>query len=242
MGKSLRTREVLTDTDHDNDEDNTALPISHSVGQGYLRKISKARLEGKSRPSAKISSTIAHNFRLQETSADPLNRQNNESAALRMSHMSGAAHQSSDDDVRTCLLLPLSLVECCLQWALLSLPQWTKRRSSCFPHYNREIHRTVILSLSSFVLPFGDELIHYLCRTTDSLEWSKRRRICNWKQGLVVDFQDRCHVWRRGVIVSTSPTQVEIKISIKGIDLFEKVETTSRRLAPYTFFTRGRYL
>jgi hypothetical protein len=37
-------------------------------------------------------------------------------------------------------------------------------------------------------------------------------------------------------------TELEIKINIKGIDLFEKVEATSRRLAPYTFFTRGRYL
>jgi hypothetical protein len=26
------------------------------------------------------------------------------------------------------------------------------------------------------------------------------------------------------------------------VDLFEKVERTSKRLAPYTFFTRNRYL
>lgn len=38
MGKSLRTREVLTDTDHDNDEDKTALPLAHSVGPSFIRK------------------------------------------------------------------------------------------------------------------------------------------------------------------------------------------------------------
>lgn len=208
MGKSLRTREVLTDTDHDNEEDNTALPISHSVGSGFLRKISKSKLAGKKESSVKINSTLSINIRLQETRAYQLNRKHYDPATLRVSHLPGATHQSSHDVMRPRLLLSLPVVECCLQRALLSLPQRTKGRSSCFSHHNRETHRTVILSLFSFVLPSSDELIRYLCRTTDSLEWSKRRRINNWKQGLVVDFQDRCHVWRRGVIVSTSPTQV----------------------------------
>lgn len=46
----------------------------------------------------------------------------------------------------------------------------------------------------------------------------------NWKKGLVVDFQDRCNVWRRGVIVNSSESDtVEIKTNIKGMDFFEKV-------------------
>ena len=115
MGKSLRTRGVLTDTDHDNEEDNTALPISHSVGSGFLRKISKSKLAGKKGSSAKISSTFAINIRLQEASAHPLDRQHNEPATLRVSYLPGAAHQPSHDVMRPRLLLPLSLVECCLQ-------------------------------------------------------------------------------------------------------------------------------
>jgi hypothetical protein len=92
-------------------------------------------------------------------------------------------------------------------------------------------------------LPYGPELLKYLCRTTDSSEWAKRRKIANFRQGLVVDFQDKCHVWRRGVIVNVLNTDlIEIKFNVKGIDFFEKVERSSRRLAPYTFFTRSRYL
>ena len=66
--------------------------------------------------------------------------------------------------------------------------------------------------------------MRYLCRITDSSEWSKRRKMVNWKKGLVVDFQDRCNVWRRGVIVNSSELDiVEIKTNIKGMDFFEKV-------------------
>ena len=35
---------------------------------------------------------------------------------------------------------------------------------------------------------------------------------------------------------------LEIRICIKGQEFFEEVEVDSRRLAPFTFFTRGRYL
>lgn len=33
-----------------------------------------------------------------------------------------------------------------------------------------------------------------------------------------------------------------MRINLKGVDSFEKVEVGSRRVAPYTFFTRSRYL
>ncbi len=33
-----------------------------------------------------------------------------------------------------------------------------------------------------------------------------------------------------------------MRLSVKGVESFEKVEVTSRRLAPFTFFTRSRYL
>ena len=97
--------------------------------------------------------------------------------------------------------------------------------------------------LPRFLLPSQPEFLRYLCRTTESAEWAKRRRLINFKQGLVVDFQDKCNVWRRGVIVNTTePGHVEVKINIKGVDLFEKVKIGTRRLAPFTFFTRSRYL
>jgi hypothetical protein len=63
------------------------------------------------------------------------------------------------------------------------------------------------------------------------------------RQSLVIDFQDRGRVWRRGVISNASDSEfVEIKTNIKGMEFFEKVERTSRRIAPFTFFTRSRYL
>lgn len=67
--------------------------------------------------------------------------------------------------------------------------------------------------------------------------------MANYRQGLVVDFQDRTNVWRRGVVVNVvEPGVVEVRVNVKGVESFEKVETSSRRLAPYTFFTRSRYL
>lgn len=38
MGKKLRTREVLTDTDHENEEDNLALPINGTMSSGAIRQ------------------------------------------------------------------------------------------------------------------------------------------------------------------------------------------------------------
>jgi len=34
----------------------------------------------------------------------------------------------------------------------------------------------------------------------------------------------------------------EVRINIKGEEFVENVEITSNKLAPYTFFTRARYL
>jgi hypothetical protein len=65
----------------------------------------------------------------------------------------------------------------------------------------------------------------------------------NYRLGLVVDFQDRSNIWRRGVVVNTSEAGlVEVRANVKDVETFEKVEISSRRLAPYTFFTRSRYL
>jgi hypothetical protein len=65
--------------------------------------------------------------------------------------------------------------------------------------------------------------------------------------GSVLDFQDRYHTWRRGVVVKTLVSNdqtllLEMRIVIKGQEFLETVEANSRRLAPFTFFTRGNYL
>jgi hypothetical protein len=65
--------------------------------------------------------------------------------------------------------------------------------------------------------------------------------------GSVLDFQDRYHTWRRGVVVKTLLSNeqtllLEMRIVIKGQEFLETVEASSRRLAPFTFFTRGNYL
>lgn len=67
--------------------------------------------------------------------------------------------------------------------------------------------------------------------------------MANLRQGLIVDFQDSGKVWRRAVVVSTAESgKVELRLNVKGVESFEKVEVSSRRLAPFTFFTRSRYL
>lgn len=100
-----------------------------------------------------------------------------------------------------------------------------------------------LFSYFRFLLQSGPELVRYLCRTTDSSEWAKRRRISSWRQGLVVDYRDRGQVWRRGVLIKVEDEKtVQVRFNIKGMDFVEKVEKGSRRIAPFTFFTRNRYL
>jgi len=96
-------------------------------------------------------------------------------------------------------------------------------------------------------LPSSTDIIKYLCRATDSQEWTKRRRVSNIRVGTVLDFQDKYNTWRRGVVIKTfmsndQKNMLQIKICIKGDEFFEEVEADSRRLAPFTFFTRGKYL
>jgi hypothetical protein len=115
--------------------------------------------------------------------------------------------------------------------------------TTCPSAFRADTDRKVPYLPLRFLLPNTQELLRYLCRTTESAEWAKRRRVANLRQGLVVDFQDRDKVWRRAVVVSTAEiSKVDLRINIKGVESFERVEVTSRRLAPFTFFTRSRYL
>jgi hypothetical protein len=54
-------------------------------------------------------------------------------------------------------------------------------------------------------------------------------------------------MWRRAVVLKTTlsednKTMVQLKLNIKGMDIIEQVEIGSKRLAPFKFFTKGRYL
>jgi hypothetical protein len=121
---------------------------------------------------------------------------------LLMPHLPRTDGDSSCHDLRTCLLSPLSGLQHRIQRTLLPLPPLAK---SITPHpsqIRRNTHRKVTNHPLRFLVPSGSEFIRYLCRTTDSAEWLKRRQIASYKLGLVVDFQDRCNIWRRGVIVN----------------------------------------
>lgn len=160
-----------------------------------------------------------------------------------MSHLPGTNGFSSHDDLRTRILFPLSRVQCSIYRTLLSLsirPAGTAPYPSAL---RTDTHRKVPYLPLRFLLTNTQQLLRYLCRTTESAEWAKRRRVANLRQGLVVDFQDSGKVWRRAVVVNTSESgKVEVRLIVKGVESFERLEVTSRRLAPFTFFTRSRYL
>lgn len=50
-------------------------------------------------------------------------------------------------------------------------------------------------------MPRSKEIIKYLCRTTDTAEWIKRREIENVKIGTILDFQDDNKIWRKAIVV-----------------------------------------
>lgn len=81
---------------------------------------------------------------------------------------------------------------------------------------------------------------------TDSEEWGKRRKIGNVRVNQIIDFQDTLNIWRKGTVVAVSKENqvlmARVKITIKGDDFFETVEANSRRIAPFTFFTKKKYL
>ena len=108
-------------------------------------------------------------------------------------------------------------------------------------------HKQVSPLQCSFLLPQSTEVIKYLCRTTDSSEWTKRRYVSSVKPGMIVDFQDSFNMWRRAIVVKTFLNNAQkfmaiLKMNIKGSDLLETVEADSKRMAPARFFTKGRYL
>lgn len=81
---------------------------------------------------------------------------------------------------------------------------------------------------------------------TDSEEWGKRRKAGNVRVNQIIDFQDILNIWRKGTVVAVlkenQVLMVRVKITIKGDDFFETVEANSRRIAPFTFFTKKKYL
>jgi hypothetical protein len=67
------------------------------------------------------------------------------------------------------------------------------------------------------------------------------------REGIIIDFCDGLNVWRKAMITSVfggdnEESMVEVKFIVKGEEFREKVEAESNRLAPYAFFTKGRYL
>lgn len=81
---------------------------------------------------------------------------------------------------------------------------------------------------------------------TDSEEWGKRRKAGNVRVNQIIDFQDTLNIWRKGTVVAVSKENqvlmARVKITIKGDDFFETVEANSRRFAPFSFFTKKKYL
>ena len=54
-------------------------------------------------------------------------------------------------------------------------------------------------------------------------------------------------MWRRAVVIKTffskeEKMMVMLKMNVKGTEMIEEVEITSKRLAPSKFFTKGKYL
>ena len=127
------------------------------------------------------------------------------------------------------------------------MPTATKSRPFYSLRFGLEPNQRVLNLLRRILVPRSNELFKYLCRTTDTLEWSTRREVKNPRAGLIVDFQDAFKVWRRAIILSVfvgkeDKLMVKMKTFFKGTELIETIEATSKRLAPLNFFTRSKYL
>lgn len=151
-----------------------------------------------------------------------------------------------NDALRAYVLPQVLRVQQCLQSKLFAVPKKSRSGTVRVESNCRKNHPSVWSYLCRFILPRTDNFLGYLCRMTDSEEWGKRRKIGNVRVNQIIDFQDTLNIWRKGTVVAVSKENqvlmARVKITIKGDDFFETVEANSRRIAPFTFFTKKKYL
>ena len=151
------------------------------------------------------------------------------------------------NELRAYVLLKMSGIKHSSQLELLSLPSIAESRRFYSLHFRWKADWRVLESVSRIVVPRSNEIIKYLCRTSDCFEWIKRREIRDLTPGMIIDFQDAFKVWRRAIILKifTDKNQkrvVDVKTLFKGTEIVETVEINSKRLAPLNFFTKAKYL
>jgi tRNA/tmRNA/rRNA uracil-C5-methylase (TrmA/RlmC/RlmD family) len=121
----------------------------------------------------------------------------------RVSDLSLTYGQTYDDDLWPYVLLSLPWVQRSPQLKMLHVQARTKKGTLYFFLFRWKSHKLVHLSLLRVLLPRSNEIIKYLCRTTDAFEWAKRRELGNIRPGVIVDFQDSFNIWRRAIVLKT---------------------------------------
>lgn len=112
MGKKLRNREILTETDHEEEDQAEALPHLENITHSAIRKNLKKRLLLREAPKMpNINSNSFFILSLQKKMQQPLTRRDHHSQPLLMPHLSRTDGDSRCHDMRTCLLPPLSRLQ-----------------------------------------------------------------------------------------------------------------------------------
>jgi len=81
------------------------------------------------------------------------------------------------------------------------MPHFTQLNQLYWFSLRLENDQSVLFILFRVLVPRSKEIIKYLCRTTDTAEWIKRREIENVKIGTILDFQDDNKIWRKAIVV-----------------------------------------
>lgn len=116
MGKKLRTRSLLSDTDSESDNDVTTLPIIGAISSSTIIKKVRSKLSLNSASYLqKTNSKSDFIPRVQNQNGKQRNGRAHAIYSIRVSYLPVIAGEPYDDGLRTCLLFPLSLVQRCLQ-------------------------------------------------------------------------------------------------------------------------------
>jgi len=121
--------------------------------------------------------------------------------AVLMSHLPGTHRKTHFNELWTHLLFSLFGISLRSQCYVLPMPYFTQSNHLYWFSLRLEHDQSVVFILFRVLVPRSKEIIKYLCRTTDTVEWIKRREIKNVKIGTILDFQDDNKVWRKAIVV-----------------------------------------
>jgi len=176
-------------------------PLSRQTSQKMLsRRLfpNDFKKEGKKQHKSKTVSCIWLRFRKQyKEGMSVLSHRLN---LIRMPHLPRSHGATYLNELWSYVLLEMFGIKHSSQLELLPLPPKAESRWYYSLRFRWKVDKWVLENVSRIVVPRSNEIIKYLCRTSDCFEWIKRREISDLRPGMTVDFQDAFKSWRRAVI------------------------------------------